>query len=298
MIVILGGSGLIGTELRRLLHGSPLLAPTRQECDLSNLAGLESYLRSVNPEVVINSAAYTNVDQAEQHLHQAYLLNAALAERVAKVCSELESCKLVIQISTDYIFGGQDTQTPYREDDQPGPIQVYGLTKLLGEELFVRHCSKPFLLVRTSWIYGRARASFPEAIVRNLRNSSAIPVVSDQFGFPTHAGDVAGFIVQALSDARLRGIMHVSGHAAKVPSRCDQAQVIATYLSAVVNLDLKVKPFLSSSDEHRARALRPTFSALDTTKAQALAPQHIVDWKIRLIEHLDELRVKGRLWKS
>jgi dTDP-4-dehydrorhamnose reductase len=297
MIVILGGSGLIGTELRRLLHGYPVLAPTRQECDLSNLEALEFYLRSVNPEVVINAAAYTNVDQAEQHLHQAFLLNAALAERVAKVCSELQACKLVVHISTDYIFGGKEHHIPYREDDQAGPIQVYGLTKLLGEELFLRHCLKPFLLVRTSWVYGRARASFPEAIVRNLKNSNSIPVVSDQFGFPTHAQDVAGFIVQALSDARLRGLIHVSGSATTVPSRCDQAQVIASYLSAVVNIDLKVKPFLSS-DEHRARALRPTFSALDTTKAQALAPQHIVDWKIRLVEHLEELQEKGRLWKS
>lgn len=298
MILILGGSGLIGTELRTLLKDQDFLAPTRDECDLLDFEKVGLLIRTHRPKVVINCGAFTNVDQAEHYKYQAYLLNSALVEHVAKVSSEVDSVELVVHISTDYIFGGDESRgKPYLEDDRAGPIQNYGLTKLLGEEFFLRHCQKPYLLVRTSWIYGRARGSFPEAIIRNLSTSSTIPVVCDQYGFPTHAEDVAGFIVRAVSDPLLRGVFHVSGWGEYVPSRFDQAQMIAKFLSNQAGIDLKVNKYLT--DELTPKmAMRPTFSALDTAKARALSPQHIVDWKIRLKNHLEELKDRGLLWKS
>lgn len=181
-IFLTGGTGQIGWELRRTL--APLgrvIAPTRDELDLSKPEELTAAVRRVSPDLVVNAAAYTNVDGAESYPDQAEAVNARAPAVLAEAANEIDAA--MVHYSTDYVFGGEKDE-PYIEEDEPDPVNVYGETKLDGDravqDVGVRH-----LIIRTSWVYGLRRDNFLTTMWRLFTERETVEIVDDQVGSPT-----------------------------------------------------------------------------------------------------------------
>lgn len=186
----------MGWELMRTL--SPLgeiTAPNSEELDLSEPGGIRAFVREVGPHLVVNAAAYTAVDRAEEEPELAAAINAAAPGVLAEEARRLGAA--LVHFSTDYVFDGEGT-TPYTEEDHPNPINVYGRTKLAGERA-VQGAGVPHLILRTSWVYGMRGKNFLLTILRLAREREELEVVHDQVGAPTWSRAIAEVTAQVLS---------------------------------------------------------------------------------------------------
>lgn len=192
MILVLGGGGQLGREIERLAKAKcTLVALPRESVDIGDQAAVENALRRMRPSLVVNAAAYTNVDKAESEPARAHLVNAEGAGNVASACAERDIP--VIHISTDYVFDGSKSEA-YVEDDDVNPIGVYGSSKLAGEQL-VRQSARRHLILRTSWLYGEFGRNFLKTILRLAAERDEIKVVADQKGCPTSTRDLASAVL-------------------------------------------------------------------------------------------------------
>lgn len=183
-ILLLGANGQVGWELRRSLAPlGPLVACDRGDIDLEDLDRLRSTLRRITPSFVVNAAAYTAVDEAESEPDRAYRINAEAVELLARESKRLNSW--LVHYSTDYVFDGEKS-TPYREDDKPNPLSVYGKSKLEGERA-IQESGCHYLIFRTSWVYAARGHNFIRTILRLAREREELNIVADQFGVPTGA---------------------------------------------------------------------------------------------------------------
>lgn len=181
-ILLTGGTGQIGWELHRTL--APLgrvSAPGREKLDLADPDALRTAVRKLSPDVVVNAAAYTDVDRAESEPDRAAAVNAQAPEVLAQEAARVNAA--VVHYSTDYVFGGEKSGA-YTEQDEPDPINVYGETKLAGERA-VREAGAGHLIVRTSWVYGTRRENFLTTMQRLFSERESVEVVDDQVGSPT-----------------------------------------------------------------------------------------------------------------
>ncbi len=272
-ILLAGGSGQLGQELSVRLAGlgqvtSVDRAPGKAgsiEMDLSDLRQVEILLRQLRPDIVINAAAYTAVDQAENEAHTAFRLNAVLPACLARWCKRND--RFLLHYSTDYVFNGESDR-PYLEDDAPGPLGVYGETKLAGEwALGASHCRH--IILRTSWVYSTHGNNFVLSMLRLARQRSELSIVSDQTGCPTWARNLASasatvlqHVIDQARDVSFQGIFHF----------CDSSEVtwydfarLIFEQAAELNL-LHEIPRLKSirSTEYPQIARRPQYSVLDT----------------------------------
>ncbi len=188
-ILLIGKNGQIGWELQRELAGrGEIIAPGREELDLSQTDQIRQTVRKVRPDLIINAAAYTAVDQAEQEPDLAMAVNGIapgiLAEEAKKIGSAM------IHYSTDYVFDGNKTTGAYREEDTPNPLSVYGRTKLAGEQAIIRQ-GIPHLILRTSWVYGSRGKNFMLTILKLAKEREELRIVDDQLGAPTWCGAIA-----------------------------------------------------------------------------------------------------------
>ena len=272
-IVLTGASGQLGQELLAQLGGVGRVtavdrAPGGEgsiKQDLSNLAELESLLDRIQPDVVINAAAYTAVDKAESDQRTCFRLNAELPACLARYCKANDG--LMLHYSTDYVFDGAAT-TPYRENDRPGPLGAYGESKLAGEWA-VGASGCRHVILRTSWVYSTHGSNFVLSMLRLARQRSELSVVADQTGCPTWARNLARASLMVLNkvleqpdDQRLRGIFHYCD--SSVVSWYDFANAIfelAAELTLLHELP-RLKPIKSTEFPQTAR--RPAFSVLDT----------------------------------
>ena len=194
-ILILGAHGQVGWELARTL---PALAPVdawdRASADLEDLDGLAAKVRRAAPAIIVNAAAYTDVDRAESEPGRAYRVNAEAVEVLSACAKELDG--YLIHYSTDYVFDGTK-ESPYVETDRPNPLGVYGQTKLAGEEA-IRRSGCRHLLFRTSWVFAARGRNFPRTILRRAAEEEELRIVEDQFGAPTRASLIAGITRRAL----------------------------------------------------------------------------------------------------
>lgn len=205
-ILVLGAKGILGTELVRILGERHEVIPRGHEAlDICDLPRLKAEARALRPEVIINAAAWTDVDGCEADPQRAYLVNA-LGARNAAITARAVGAKLV-HISTDYVFDGQK-QGPYVEDDPPCPLNVYGRSKLLGE-FFVREQHPEHFILRTAWLYGEKGRNFPLTILSLARERDEIRVVDDQRGTPTWARDLARQVLMLL-ETEAYGLYHAS----------------------------------------------------------------------------------------
>lgn len=250
-ILITGSNGMLGHDLINVLGKKHDLVPTTSKTlDITDKKQTIEYICDKKPDIVINSAAYTDVDGCEENQDLAYSVNAQGVRNLALACREID-CAL-LHISTDYVFDGTATE-PIREDGQIGPISVYGKSKLEGEEAIQEILDKYFI-VRTAWLYGINGRNFPKTMLELAENHKEIKVVYDEVGSPTYTLDLAEGISQ-LIETDYYGIYHLtnSGHC----SWCE----FARYIFEISKKDVDVVPVTAS--EFARPAPRPSYSVLE-----------------------------------
>lgn len=293
-LMVTGCKGQVGFELCRSL--APLgrvIALDRTSCDLSCPDEIRDATRAIRPDVIVNAAAYTAVDQAETDRIAATAVNGTAAGVFAEESSAL-GC-LLVHYSSDYVFDGTKAE-PYDEIDVPNPQSVYGQTKLAGEEAIVR-VGAPHLILRTSWVMSAHGANFAKMILRLARERTDLRVVADQIGAPTSASLVADVTAQIVSrhwifgdrHAFPAGIYHLA--AAGETSRHSYAVELLA-CAAAHGLELRLAPEriekLSSAD-YPCVAPRPLNSRLNTAKLRRTFGVHLPDWTQCVHYVLDQL---------
>jgi dTDP-4-dehydrorhamnose reductase len=256
--LVTGGGGQVGRAFRALLPLGRVLSSS--ELDITNPSAVAEAIRSIRPAVVVNAAAYTKVDAAEAHAVQARRVNVEAVGNLANAARKVGAT--LVQISSDYVFSG-DKPGAYTETDPTGPRSVYGRTKLDSEE--AAEGAGEYLVVRASWVYGDG-TNFIKAILSAARTREELSVVNDQFGMPTHAGDLAAGIL-GLLDKGCRGLFHLAGAGAP-GSWADVAE------TALRSAGLATRVRRVTTEQYYATregpiAPRPANSTLDCSKALA-----------------------------
>ena len=295
-ILLLGKNGQLGWELQRSL--APLGELTALDVDsvdycgdLTDLDGIAKTLRAIKPHVVVNAAAYTAVDKAELEIDMAEQINATA---VALLATEAKRSEFwLVHYSTDYVFDGVGEQS-WQESDQTGPINVYGQTKLRGENA-IRDSGCQHLIFRLSWLYGAHGANFAKTMLKLAQEKQEINVINDQFGAPTCAelvADVTALCIrQALHAPSVSGIYHLVANG--VTSWYDYAYyLIGLARNSGMRIKIEqenIKPILTSS--FKSLAQRPKNSRMATEKIQRIFGLKLPHWKngiVRLVSELDE----------
>jgi len=244
----------ISIAMLRKLAGDDINIETKH-LDITNLDAIREVVKREKIDAIVNCAAYTNVDAAEENEPLAELLNAKAPENLALAMKEVGG--LLVHISTDYVFGGDPYNTPCKEDQKGTPTGVYGLTKLHGEQAIQKVGCK-YVIIRTAWLYSEFGKNFVKTMLNLTSTKPQLKVVFDQVGTPTYAGDLAQTIVASLNKP-VEGIYHYSNEG--VCSWFDFTRMIAEYAG---NTNCDVQP--CHSDEFPSKVKRPSFSVLDKTK--------------------------------
>ena len=253
-ILITGSSGMLGHDLIEILKDNhELILTSSKTLDITDNNRVIEFICENKPDIVINSAAYTNVDGCEENQETAYSINGDGVRNLAIGCSKID-CPLV-HISTDYVFNGKNTK-PWVEDDEIGPISVYGKSKLKGEEAILEILDK-FFIIRTAWLYGINGGNFPKTMLELAKNHSEITVVYDEVGTPTYTLDLAKAISELIG-TDYYGIYHITNSGS-----CSWCE-FARYIFEIAGKDVKVIPVTAS--EFARPAPRPHYSVLENKK--------------------------------
>jgi len=281
-IVLLGKNGQVGWELKHSLNTmGDVISLGRADVDLALPESIESTLTALQPNVIINASAYTEVDRAETEIELANNVNAVAPGIMAEVARK--SGAVFIHYSTDYVFDGTKN-APYVESDTPNPLNVYGRSKLDGE-INIQQAGDVYLILRTSWVYSMRGNSFVNKVLQWSRNNKTLKIVQDQISNPTWARMLAETISSVLDGNYLellerirerRGIYHLSGSG--FTSRYEWAKYILSLdPNRAEQLVQTVEPALSL--EFQTPARRPLFSALDCSKFEQIFGLHSPDWE-------------------
>ena len=294
-ILLLGKNGQVGWELQRALAPlGELIALARQggdgPCgDLSDLEGLATTVRTLQPQLIVNAAAYTAVDKAESETEQARRINA---EAPAVLAREAQACgALLVHYSTDYVFDGSGS-TPWREDDATGPLSVYGQTKLEGEQA-IRASGCAHLILRTSWVYAARGGNFARTMLRLAQERERLTVIDDQWGAPTGAELIADVTahaaVQTRRDLAKSGTYHLAP-AGKTNWFAYARHVIEQARALRPQMALKVSEIAPiPTSQYPTPARRPHNSRLDTRKLQAAFDLTLPPWQSGVERMLNEI---------
>lgn len=287
MIWIIGNMGMLGQEFSALLTAQGIeQVGTDREVSILDPEALAGFANAVQREgrrlsAIVNCAAYTAVDKAEDEPERARALNAVGPEHIARLAQRLGA--RFLHISTDYVFDGRASR-PYREDDPTGPTGVYGKTKEEGEKRVIAACPKAIIL-RTAWLYGRHGSNFVYTMVRLMRERTDLGVVADQRGTPTWAYDLAGAISTILrAEAPEPGIYHFTneGETTWYHFACEiYSQARARGL---LDHDVAIRPL--TTDQYPTKATRPAYSVLSKEKIKRTFGLSIPDWRDSLMKFL------------
>ncbi len=260
-ILVTGANGQLGNEMRVVAQNSTdnYIFTDVTELDITDALAVEKTIRNNNINVVINCAAYTNVDKAENDREFAEILNAKAVENLAVAIRKNNG--LLIHVSTDYVFGGTKNNTPCTEDEPVNPTGVYGITKLHGEQAVIGSGCH-YIIIRTAWLYSEFGKNFLKTMLNFTATKPQLKVVFDQVGTPTYAYDLAKVIFDIIENRKFEGkygIYHYSNEG--VCSWFDFAKMIAEYTG---NTECDIQP--CHSDEFPSPVTRPSYSVLDKTK--------------------------------
>lgn len=256
--LILGANGMLGQDLQKVFPEAVLRG---SELDITNEELINAEIADIKPDLVINAAAYTDVDGCENNRNIAFKVNGDALEYIARACSKAGA--ILVHFSTDYVFDG--TKKEYIESDKPNPINAYGESKLIGENN-IRKNMENYRIIRTSWLYGAHGNNFVETMFKLSKEMDAVKVVDDQFGKPTYTADLARKTADIVGLAP--GIYHVTNEG-----------VCSWYEFAKAIID-NVVP--CSSEEFVRKAKRPKYSVLINTKTSPM--RH---WKEAIREYLN-----------
>lgn len=276
-LVLGGATGLVGQALTQTLadRGWETRSFSRTDGNLLDMDFLRSLLEETAPDVVFNALGWTRVDDAEAHHEEALIANRTLPDALARTLAALGQGHLV-HFSTDFVFSGPH-DGPWRETDIPHPLNVYGRTKLAGEEAVLRALPERSCIVRTAWLFGPGRSNFVDVILAACRRRDAVSVVHDQIGSPTYTLDLAQWC-EKLARARATGIWHAVNSG--VASWCE----LAGEAIALTQGPCRVEP-IPASDWPQA-AERPANSSLDNSKLSEFLGEKPRPWPRALREYL------------
>jgi dTDP-4-dehydrorhamnose reductase len=280
-LVIVGANGRLGAALaREYLRDFELTSFGRNQLDLGKLDQTQSVLSAIEFDLLLNCAALTNVDYCESHRDEAFLINAQAPRLLAEICAE-KSAKLV-HISTDYVFDGKQ-DTPYIEEDPPGPLSVYAESKLAGEQE-VLAISPNNLVVRLSWVFGPDRPSFIDQIIERARENETVTAVADKFSCPSYTPDVANWL-RLTWENEARGILHLCNSGA-----CSWQEWAQYAIDVCCNLGVPLKAErvgkLALSDMKNFVAQRPVNTVLSTAKFTDLTGVQPRHWREAIAEYI------------
>ena len=281
-VLITGANGQLGNEMRRLGAVSPneYLFTDVAELDITDKAAVAEFVKSNNIEIIVNCAAYTNVDKAEDDEATAELINATAVRNLAEAVKAVDGT--LFHVSTDYVFGSEGN-TPRTEDMPTNPLGVYGKTKLHGEQAIAEVGAKA-IIIRTAWLYSEFGNNFLKTMLRLTAEKESLNVVFDQVGSPTYAGDLALAIFSIIEGgvyAGNEGVYHFSNEG--VCSWYD----FATEIAAAAGHECVVLP--CHSNEFPSKVTRPPFSVLDKTKIKTTFGIEIPHWRDSMLYCLQRL---------
>jgi dTDP-4-dehydrorhamnose reductase len=293
-ILLTGKNGQIGWELAHAL--APLgevIAFDRGGLDLAVPDQIAGAVRSVRPDVLVNAAAYTAVDRAESEPDAAHAVNAAAVAILAEEAKRVHA--LLIHFSTDYVFDGAK-DTPYVEEDRPNPINVYGRSKLAGEQA-IRSIDGPHLILRTSWVYATRGRNFFLTIRRLLQEKEEVRVVSDQIGAPTSAQALADVTAELLERHSAAGLGEAGGVYHVTARGCTSWHGFATEIARLELPGLQNPPRIVpiASDQYPSPARRPRNSCLSNEKLLRCFSIELPRWEACLEALHGRLRQRARL---
>jgi dTDP-4-dehydrorhamnose reductase len=277
-ILVVGAKGMLGRDLMGILHSSfskdEIIGWDIDEMDIQKEDESVTKIEKLRPEIVIHIAAYTDVDGCESDKERAFAVNAEGTRHVALAASKCHA--KMVYLSTDYVFDGEKRE-PYLENDSPHPLNVYGHSKLKGEQ-YVQEWVKDSLIIRTQWLYGPFGKNFVDSILRQAREKGALSIVNDQIGSPTYTADLAKAI-SGLIRFDARGIFHVANR-----DPCTWY----TFGRAILKLSgvnrVKVVPI--SSKELGRPAARPSYSVLNCQKFEKETGLTMRPWSEALKDYL------------
>ncbi len=273
-IVIFGSNGMLGSAAVEVFSRKfEIIAHDIDSVDICDNAAVEEVIASKKPSLILNCAAYTDVDGCEKNRETAFRVNAEGPRNIAVNSSKYGA--RVIHISTDYIFDGQKN-TPYTETDTPSPINVYGSSKLEGEKNVMSH-AKDSLIIRTSWLYGPSGKNFVSTLTNLPKNESVLKVISDQKGKPTYTYDLAEAILNAV-EKQLKGVVNICNS-----GECSWYE-FAVEIFNLLERRIDVKPV--SSEEYKMPASRPKNSVLSMEKYEYAVGFKMRSWEEALKDYL------------
>lgn len=279
-VLITGAKGQLGKQITNILrNGQSEIGKLPKEyenveiigvdvdvLDITDINAVRSYLTDVKPEIIINCAAYTNVDACESNEDLAFKINALGPRNLAIISNEVNA--KVVHVSTDYVFSGEGT-VPFKEYDETTPVSVYGKTKLAGEK-FVREIADKYYIIRTAWLYGYEGSNFVYTIIKAGKEKGYLTVVDDQRGNPTNAEDLAHHMLKVAVTEEY-GTYHCTG-----TGECSWYD-FASKIIEFSNIDCKVDP-VTSNDYVRA-AKRPSYSSLDNMMLRVTVGDEMRNWE-------------------
>lgn len=279
---VAGARGMLASDLVPVLKKKgEVVGEDQPEIDITDISCVRERLKQAMPDIVINCAAYTAVDRAEEDIETAFEVNGLGAEKLAIVCKEVGA--RLVHISTDFVFDGNQN-IPYREEDLTNPLSVYGQSKLEGEELTRKYLDNS-LIVRTSWLYGKGGNNFVKTILRLASEMEEVGMVYDQTGTPTYTKDLAEGIAR-LIDVGATGTYHFSNEG--VCSWYDFAHEIM-YIAMEEGASFRLKklrPILT--EEYPVPAKRPKYSVLNKGKYKKETSRDIAHWRDALKRYMAE----------
>lgn len=286
-ILVTGANGQLGNEIRRLCRNFPgleFIFTDVDMLDITNPDAVSVFMEASKPAIVVNCAAYTNVDGAEVNVKNVRKINSLAPQVLAAACAMQDA--FLIHISTDYVFDGESNE-PYNEEDETNPISVYGNSKLEGEEK-IKTVFDNYLIIRTSWMYSEFGHNFVRSIIALAKERETLEIVNDQIGSPTYARDLANCII----DIIIKSILNPKAYLPGIYHYCNQGNCswyeFATEILNIAGIkSCKLIPV--TTEQYPAVAKRPKYSVLDTTKVRESFGIGIPNWRDSLRECLTSI---------
>lgn len=275
-VLVTGANGQLGYDVVKELQKQNIecYGAVRKDFDIVDFEATEKFITNYKPDVVIHCAAYTSVDKAEDEQGLCYLVNASATENIAGICKKINA--KMLYISTDYVFDGTKNGF-YEVDDKPNPINVYGKTKLLGEQAVQKILDKYFI-VRISWVFGKHGNNFVKTMLHLGKERKEINVIADQYGSPTYTIDLAPLLVEMIQTEKY-GIYHATNKGV-----CTWAE-FAEEIFTIVGMDVKVNHITTA--EYPTRAQRPMNSRLSKKSLQINNFKYLKLWNDALRQFLN-----------
>jgi dTDP-4-dehydrorhamnose reductase len=294
-ILVTGGKGQLANEIKSIIEsgkseiGDFAVSDIKstfidvEELDITNIEFVKKYINDLKPDVVINCAAFTNVNGCETNIDAAFKVNAIGPRNLAIACEGIGA--ELVHVSTDYVFPG-DGDKAYREYDNTNPKSVYGASKLMGEKYVSEFCSK-YYIVRTAWLYGYKGNNFVYTMIKLAKSNDTITVVNDQRGNPTNANDLAYHLLK-LIETKEYGVYHCTGE-----GECSWYD-FAKKIIDLSGLECEVKPCSTEeyTKKYPAQANRPVYSSLDNMMLRCTISNTMRNWKEAIKSFMNKINVE------